>query len=452
MIRFTAIRLGNTRRGWLGGVAVGLVLALSSMPSAHAQAAAIPRSDTQAAAARIEAIARAGCNVLAARVDTLPGNAPVLLRSYDNPRGQGAPDLLPLHSAAFTYDNALAVIALLACHRRSQAERIGAALRLAAMNDTRLRDAYRAGIVAGDKPLPNGWRDPDSGRWIEAAQQYAGAYQDGSSCGNVAWAALALLALHHATAEDRWRDAAVHLARWVVGHAADTRGAGGFDGGIESYLLVPRKAAWKSTEHNIDLIAMFEWLHQIAAPGGDWQAQARHARRFVDAQWDAASGHFWMGTTADGVTPLRSPSALDVQLWAQLLPNAPKPWRRALHWIERMNSVKGGFDFTDDRDGLWTEGTAQAALVYRWTGNAARANALFVSIAQQASPGGFLYATPAARITAVYSYYRHQPCLAATAWAVIAALDRNPYLPPNMHRANTPPHASPAHAGHPTLQ
>jgi hypothetical protein len=45
------------------------------------------------------------------------------------------------------------------------------------------------------------------------------------------------------------------------------------------------------------------------------------------------------------------------------------------------------------------------------------------------SPGGFLYATPAPRITAVYSYYLHQPCLAATAWAVLAASNRNPYVP-----------------------
>ena len=129
------------------------------------------------------------------------------------------------------------------------------------------------------------------------------------------------------------------------------------------------------------------------------------------------------------MTPLHSPSALDVQLWAQLLPNAPKTWRRALTWVEHMHAVKGGFDFTDTRDGMWTEGTAQAALAYRWVGDEARADMLFTSIARQVSPGGFLYATPEPRIAALYSYYYHRPCLAATAWAVIAASDRNPYLP-----------------------
>jgi len=376
-----------------------------------------------------EALARRGCLAIASRVDAVPGAKPILLRSYDSRRGQGAPMLASLHSAAFTYDNALAVIALLACGKRAQAERIGEALRLAAMNDTRLRDAYRAGVVEGGKPLQNGWWDARRKHWVEAAHEYSGAYQDGTSCGNVAWAALALLALHDATGDVRWRNATVHLAEWVVAHASDTRGGGGFDGGVESWLLVPRKASWKSTEHNIDLAAMFGWLAHIDAPGGDWVLQARRARAFVDAQWDVGSGHFWMGTTADGATPLRSPSALDVQLWAQLLPDAPKAWQRALAWVERKNAVRGGFDFTDVRDGLWTEGTAQAALVYRWLGHEAEGDKLLASVAQQGSLGGFFYAARESRITAAYSYYYRRPHLAATAWAVLAALKRNPYVP-----------------------
>lgn len=423
MTAFSATRFGKLRHGWLGAIAMGLALA------ACAPAAAMPAwSGTTTAVAKDENLANAACHAIAARVDATPGSHPVLLRSYDSRRGQGAPDLPPLHSAAFTYDNALAVVAMLACGKRLQAERIGEALRLAAMNDTRLRDAYRAGTLENDKPLPNGWWDAQRQRWIDAAHDYAGAYQDGTSCGNVAWAALALLALHDATGEARWRDAAIRLASWVIAHASDARGAGGFDGGIESWLLVPRKATWKSTEHNIDLAALFEWLHRIAAPG-DWAAHARQARGFVVAQWDTASGHFWMGTLPDGAMPLRTPSALDVQLWAQLLPDAPKQWRRALAWVERMNAVEGGFDFTDTRDGLWTEGTAQAALTYRWLGRKAEADKLLASIARQISPGGFLYATPQARITAAYSYYYHQPHLAATAWAVLAALNRNPYVP-----------------------
>jgi len=136
-----------------------------------------------------------------------------------------------------------------------------------------------------------------------------------------------------------------------------------------------------------------------------------------------------MGTTADGATPLHAPSALDVQLWALLLPDAPGEWRRALTWVERTHATRGGFDFTGTHDGLWTEGTAQAALVYRRQGRDAEADRLLSILARQVSPGGLLWATPQERVTAPYSYYHHQPHLGATAWAVLAVLDRNPYLP-----------------------
>lgn len=416
---------GRARRGPTA-VALCLMLGCASLPTAHARVDVRLAGSATASSARH--VADQACSAIVTRVEAVPGNDPLLLRSYDASTGRGAPATPPLHTAAFTYDNALAVIALLACQRRPQAERIGEALRMAAVNDTRLRDAYRSGPMRGERPLHNGWREPAAGRWVEAATQYAGAYQDGTSCGNVAWTALALLALYDASGDMRWRDAAVHLARWVVAHASDRRGAGGFDGGVESYLLHPRPAQWKSTEHNIDLAALFDWLARINAPGGDWRFQAARARHFVAAQWDPASGHFWMGTTADGATSLRTPSALDVQLWAQLLPHAPSPWRRAVRWVQQANAVRGGFAFTDARDGMWTEGTAQAALVYRQLGASAKAEALLASIARQASPGGLLYASREPRTRAVYSWYRHQPCLAATAWAVLAALDRNPYV------------------------
>lgn len=376
-------------------------------------------------------VASTSCNALASRVDAIPGNVAVFLRSYDHERGDGEPDEPALRTAAFTYDNALAVIALLACDKRGQAARVGEALRAAAMGDEHLRNTYRAGAVEG-KPLPNGWWDRKAGRWLEDA------YQDGAATGNVAWAALALLAMHDATGEVRWRDAAVKLANWIVANAADMRGAGGFGGGIEGFDATPKKVLWKSTEHNIDLVALFTWLVRTDAKG-EWKQHGQQARGFVDAQWDAASAHFWIGTLVDGVTPNRTTSGLDVQLWAQLLPDADQRWQQALAWVERKHGVAGGFDFNDDRDGLWTEGTAQAALVYRRLGRENEAGKLFATIAQQVSKGGFLYATREPRITtglaigadstsADFHYYR-RPHLGATAWAALAALDRNPFMP-----------------------
>ncbi len=388
------------------------------------------------AATNAEAVAKQSCNALTARVDAIPGTTPLLLRSYDNERGEGESNEPALRTAAFTYDNALAVIALLACDKPVQAQRIGEALRMAAVGDARLRNVYRAGVV-GDRPLPNGWWDRKASRWFEDA------YQDSTATGNVAWAALALLALHDASGEVRWRDAAVKLANWVVSNAADHRGAGGFHGGIEGFDTAQKKIAWKATEHNIDLVAVFTWLG-VSGASGDWANEAKRARDFVDAQWDPASGHFWIGTRPDGVTANRDASALDAQLWAQLLPGATKEWQRALAYAEHEHGVVGGFDFNADRDGLWLEGTAQAALVYRRLGRAADAEKCFATLAQQISPAGFFYATREPRITtglAIGSdsgsadfYYYRRPHLGATAWAALAALSRNPLVPKSRSR------------------
>jgi hypothetical protein len=97
----------------------------------------------------------------------------------------------------------------------------------------------------------------------------------------------------------------------------------------------------------------------------------------------------------------------------------------------------GGFDFNDDRDGVWVEGTAQAALVYRALERAAEADRLLAETRRHASPGGYLWATREARVTTGlaiapdsttddFLYYR-RPHLAATAWAVLAHRGWNPF-------------------------
>ncbi len=411
-----------------GRDAVGILRFLRHVPAVVALCAA-------GAAATAEAADLAGpaCATLASRVDSIPGGGPVLLRSWDGAAGAGAPAEPALAGAAFTYDNALAVIALTACGRHGQAERIGEALLAAAAADRlgpdgRLRNAYRAGAQAGRPLPPNGWWDGAAGHWAEDPTQV------GTATGNVAWAGLALLTLAEATGQPRWRDGARVLARWAVQHTADPRGPGGYAGGVTGYDDAPRRVGWKSTEHNTDLAALFGWL---ARSEPDWAAPARVAQGFVAAMWDRAASRFFIGTLPDGITANRAGSALDAQLWPLLLPGAPPDWRRVLAWVERVHGVPGGFDFNDDRDGLWVEGTAQAALAYRVTGHPAEADRLLAGLAGQVSPGGYLWATREPQITTGLALgpdstsadfvYRRLPALAPTAWAVLAALDWNPF-------------------------
>jgi hypothetical protein len=374
-------------------------------------------------------VARRACDALSERAEATANTDAVLLRSYDDTRE--APLEPALATAAFTYDNALASIALIACDRRAQALRIGEALRRVATTDRRLRNVYRAGAT-GKVPLPNGWWDAPQNRWVEDA------YQASTATGNVAWVALALLALHEATGDAVWRDAAQKLALWVVANASDARGAGGFSGGLQGFDADAQPISWKSTEHNVDLVAVFDWL---AGGSGsrDWRGHARSARHFVESQWDAKTGRFLVGTQSDGVTPNRDTSALDVQLWPLLLKDDARDWQRAIGYAEREHGVAGGFDFNSDRDGLWLEGTAQAALAYGRLGRVRERDELLATIAAQFAPDGFVYATREPRITTGLAigngsnsadfYYYRRPHLGATAWAALAARDWNPFTP-----------------------
>jgi hypothetical protein len=292
----------------------------------------------------------------------------------------------------------------------------------------RIRNAYRPGPVTERPVPPMGWWSDQDGRWVEDP------YQVGSATGNVAWAALALLTV--GSGDDRYRAAAARLMHWVVATTLDPRTPAGFTGGLYGYDDTAERLTWKSTEHNTDLAAVFGWLARFE-PGKGWQAQADIARAFVAAAWDEASGHFWVGTSPDGVTPNRHNAGLDAQLWPLLLPDAPKDWRRSVCYVEQHHAASGGFDFNDDRDGAWWEGTAQAALAYRALGRASDADRLLAAIDGQFSPGGFVWASSRARLTTGLGlspasttddfYYYRLPHLGATAWAALAAIGWNPF-------------------------
>ncbi len=381
-----------------------------------------------------EDVAGRACSVLAARVAAVAGDGPLFLRSYDAGSGDG-PNPVPALNAAFTYDNALAVIALRACGHLDAARRIGDALLAASEADRggqagRLRNAYRPGGVQETPVPPMGWWNADAQHWDEDP------YQVGSATGNLAWAALALLTLADATRDPEYTEGAARIASWAAKASADDRAPGGYTGGLYGYDDQTQALGWKSTEHNVDLAAAFGWLAHLQPEAG-WEGKAQHARAFVAALWDPAPGRFWVGTLPDGVSINRANSGLDAELWPLLLSDAPPEWQRALAYAEQSHAVRPGFDFNDDRDGVWWEGTAQAALVYRVLGREPEADRLLKALARRFSSGGLLWATDAARITTGLAlspssttddfYYFRLPHLGATAWAALAARGWNPF-------------------------
>lgn len=371
------------------------------------------------------------CAAIKARVDDIPGGGPVFLESYGAIPGE--PDEPALDGAAFTYDNALAAMALSACGHREEARRIGDAILAAASGDRtgevgRIRNTYRAGAVSEYPPPPMGWWDRSENRWLEDP------YQVGSATGNLAWAGLALLTMHAQTGEVRYRDGAARVAQWAM-RFSEAKGIPGFIGGLQGFDADAQPLTWKSTEHNTDMVAFLDWLGR--AGGGDWSAGSRQAKAFVAAMFRPDQGRFLIGTAPDGATPAEQPSGLDAQLWPLLLDAPPPEWRKAFDYALKAHGADGGLDFNDDRDGLWSEGTAQGALVAKSLGRKADAHRLKATAAEQAGPEGYIFAAKNPSIstglaigpdsvTDDFRYYR-RPHLGATAWTVLAARSWNPF-------------------------
>jgi hypothetical protein len=388
--------------------------------------------------APLPARAAAVCNSIARHVDQAGGDdhdSPVFLRSYEPaPDEPKLPDALA--TSAFSYDNALAIMALVACGDVPRARRIGDAFLAAGRNDrtfkdSRIRNAYRAGPVGSGAALLPGWWDAKQNLWAEDAAQ------DGTQTGNVAWVALALLTLDRAVPSSPYRSGAESLAHWIAAHTEDPRPPGGFSGGVIGFDPSQTSVTWRSTEHNVDINALGTWLGRTGNPALG-ETLARPSRRFLDAMFDAKHGMFRLGTTEQGTTQPADKAALDELIWPLIgVADAPKAWARSLTFAKDHLAVPGGFDFNADRDGLWTEGTAQASLVERAVGDRAAADALLATALSLAAPSGYLYATKEGQITTGLPLgpnsksndflYFHRPHLGATAWAVLAATGFNPF-------------------------
>jgi hypothetical protein len=340
----------------------------------------------------------------------------------------------PLRGVGFLYDDSVAAIALVGCGEAERARRIGDAILFAIDHDRfwkdgRLRNAYAAGPLRDDPVKLGGWWDSTEKRWLEDA------YQVGSDSGNTAWALLALLALDDATGDRRYREGALKLGAWLA-LQSDSRGAGGFTGGFAGWEPAPAANRWKSTEHNTDMAAAFT---RLAAASGDasWSSRADHAASFVRAMWDEDGTCFAVGTTEDGVT--RNPIfAIDAEIWPLLAIRglAAEKGADIGAAIDGRLKFDGGYAYSEAGKGVWTEGTAQAALLARLSGRDEEAQALLAVVdSQRAAKGGY-FATSVAALDTGFSdpsdprqrrYYYRVPHLGAAAWAALAERGFNPF-------------------------
>lgn len=349
------------------------------------------------------------------------GNVPRLVDSYAKTTTFDDGD------TAWTYDNSLAILALLA---RGEAADLATARTLAdalvyaqahdpQFDDGRIRDSYHASAFI-------------------RADKRANVDRGGSATGNMAWAVLALVRASERLGDTAYLAAAQRLGQWIFDNTSDERGAGGYTGGVAEG---GGQLHWKATEHNADVYAAFMNLHRVTADPA-WRERALLARHFLTTMWNEQDGFFWTGTTEDGATPNPRPVPEDAQSWTPLALGELERYRRALDWADstlRYKACPGyeaasGYRFSDVGSGCWWEGTAHMALAWRAAGEAARADELLQHLrgVRKGVPGLAGEAISAASGDPAvsgfgWSYPAQTPHLGATAWYLFAEVGHNPF-------------------------
>jgi hypothetical protein len=173
-----------------------------------------------------------------------------------------------------------------------------------------------------------------------------------------------------------------------------------------------------------------------------WRERAMWAKGFVRAMWNAIEGHFWTGTTDDGVTINTAVIPADVQNWALMALGEAGVYGAAVAWVEQNCLVTEaccngitlqGMDFNNDRDGIWWEGTAHTALALRILQQHPAAAALLRALrrAQQCAPrtnGRGIVATCHDGVTTGLDWqYYNRLHIGATAWYLLAERQHNPF-------------------------
>ena len=354
---------------------------------------------------------------------------------------------IALSNTSYIYDNALALLAFLARGNEEDLRRakvLADAFVFALKNDRtysdgRLRNAYMSGdlsdTVPGTAKLP-GWWDVTTQTWFEDE------FNVSIHTGNMAWAMLALLSFYEMQGGTQYLDAVKTMGEWVERETRDERGNGGYTGGYEGWEqtdsnpIPPQKLLYKATEHSIDLYPVFLRLYYLTNEQ-KWLERSKHAKQFIESMWNSEAEHFWTGTLDDGVTINKSNIPVDIQAWAVMAIQPEAIYNVGLKWAESncLLEIDGfeGFDFNDDVDGIWFEGSSQMAVGYQLAGELDKSDKYIAELrkaqtsATNANGKGIVAASHDNVSTGFDWEYFSRLHIGATAWFIFAEMGYNPY-------------------------
>jgi len=396
---------------------------------------------------------------------------PLFLRSYKK---------LPFYdkrsfvnSFAYTYDNALLAILMAKTGNIAYAKQVADAFVFCINHDRYYKPGPVRNAYANGSPVSHpGWKSPQNksfamlpgffnnhkSTWLEDR------YSVSLNTGVMAWVIEALLAVYDVTKTSDYLDAAMIVSDYIIANFSAADAVGGFVGGFEGWEGNTTKLTYKSTEHNIDLVSSFYHLYRSLQSSGrimeKYLLAAKSARDFTIKMYD--KGCFYTGTKGDGVTIDKSNRPLDTNTWAiltltadnELCNEVKDKWdpETVYSFIWQTFKAGEGFDYNEDKDAIWHEGTAQLAVVagrlsqlavlasrlskskdyqrvIEYLNKAAEPNGSITSASQDNLTTGFdsLIVGEDGELKAIPWSYDHRVSLAATAWLALAQLQINPY-------------------------
>jgi hypothetical protein len=373
-----------------------------------------------------------------------------------------------MKNKADVYDNALTLIADLTRFFELgdstiflDAKRIGDAF-VYAMNhdrhfmDSRLRNSYMCGDLQhwNETARLPGWWDSNVQFWFEDSGSIS------TYTSNIAWAAISLIWLYQATAETSYLNGAKTLANWCL---LNTQTVAGFTGGFEGSDNNQQKILTKSTLDNINLYAMFAALDSLS-PSAEYHNAMQNAANFVYSMWNPDEKYFHTGTYEDGNINTSNPNLGAQACYILAFKDWSSDYTKGITWanqacwhpgylspnyLQRLN----GFDYNTDKDGIWMEGSAQAALANKMIGRSGRWDTTITSLdyvqTHHKYPArynfnnkGIVAADHNNLSTGWNFYYHNRLSIGATCWYVFAKSVINPYYYPGDVVAGIQPPAS----------
>ncbi|MDD5644589.1 MAG: hypothetical protein PHO00_03985 [bacterium] len=330
--------------------------------------------------------------------------------------------LVPSHeggSAAFTYDQALAVM-VFTLH--GDCDRSSLLLRF-------FRQTY-------DKQLLK------YGKFIGFCDAYTkeGDWGETWAAGPNAWLLLAINHYTYVTGDMQYLSLAEAVAEWLISLQS-------FEGGITGgYYGDGSPMTWISTEHNFDCYAALRDLG-ILTGNVKYLHFSKDIKKWLENDpWDEKSGRFYMGRKK------YNPNyATDLSSWAVL--SLGKEYSDTLDFaiekslnrqLYKVNNIEiEGFDFGSsyedspfpDKDAVWLEGTGQMVIAFDRAGRHKERDKYLDEIEKALTPSAFHkyaealpYATNEG--TPAYGSWMMQDrplCVSSTAWYIFAKERFNPF-------------------------